>query len=66
MTSDERPRLDDRVRAERLPGGLGTVIDYQHAHRGSPERWLVRPERAGELPLWLTRREFELVSRPNP
>jgi len=63
---DSEPQLEDRVRSAKLPGQLGTIIDHQPAERCYPARWLVQPERGGELARWLTRPEFKLAPLPRP
>lgn len=62
----KRPNKGDRVQAANLPGRFGRITDWEPATESKPERWLVQPERAGELARWLTRREFLFAPEPRP
>lgn len=59
-------RNGDLVHSVKLPGNLGRIQDWQARddRTGTPERWLVKPEKKGELAHWLTRSEFRRVMEP--
>lgn len=51
-----QPNQGKRVHSTELPGLLGRIVDWQPANQktGQPERWLVKPEKPGELSRWMT------------
>lgn len=63
---NRRPNRGDRVDSRSLPGRLGRIRDWQAASPAKPERWLVEPEKPGELPRWLTREEFTFALEARP
>jgi hypothetical protein len=58
----------DRVHSTKIPGKLGRITDWQakNDRTRTPERWLVSPEKQGELAVWLTRAEFQRAPESRP
>lgn len=51
------------MHSTRLPGLLGTIVDWQIKTIDDEERWLIEPAKRGELSVWLTREEFTFAPR---
>jgi hypothetical protein len=52
------PKMHQRVKSHRIPGRFGKIIDHQARDKSGPERWQVKPEKPGELAVWLTKDAF--------
>jgi hypothetical protein len=63
---NKRPNRGDRVQSTKLPGKVGRIVDWQGPRGSDPEKWLVKPIKAGELAVWLTRAEFQFSPEPRP
>jgi hypothetical protein len=63
---ERRPNRGDRVDSSRVPDRFGRIVDWQGATPAKPERWLVQPEKTGEVARWLTVDEFTLAPEPRP